>query len=163
MVSADRMMDAGLAGWHLEREQVRAGLGVVLSQGFCQPGPSKIKATPAIGPPLPRTALLKYRKIKSSSPGPPEGVVICSDLRSYKCFRIWRREWDCVPTNFRNHSNNGEIVLSLCNRRCFLDRYHEVRRWLTKLTAAKTRRIIRQKSNKIVTRIQKLSRFRHAR
>jgi len=31
----------------------------------------------------------------------------------------WRREWDCVPTNFRNHSNNGKIVRSLCNRRYF--------------------------------------------
>ena len=28
-------------------------------------------------------------------------------------------EWDCVPPDFRNHSNNGKIVVSLCNRRYF--------------------------------------------
>jgi len=34
MVLADYLIDAGLAGWHLEREQVRAGeLGVVLCRG----------------------------------------------------------------------------------------------------------------------------------
>jgi hypothetical protein len=29
------------------------------------------------------------------------------DLLVRDPFGMWWREWDCVPTNFRNRSNNG--------------------------------------------------------
>jgi len=32
--------------------------------------------------------------LEGGSPGSPESIVICSDSWWYKCFRIWRREWD---------------------------------------------------------------------
>jgi hypothetical protein len=45
----------------------------------------------------------------------PETVLVSStdDVRRAAA------KWDCVPSNFGNHSNNRKIVLSVCNRRCF--------------------------------------------
>jgi|ERR1700689_2081269 hypothetical protein len=47
---------------------------------------------------------------------PASGFEIRSDLF---ILNNMAEEWDCVPPDFRNHSNNGKIVVSLCNRRYF--------------------------------------------
>jgi plasmid stabilization system protein ParE len=48
-----------------------------------------------------------------------------------------RREWDCVPPIFKNHNNNGKIVISLCNYSLLQSQRHEAKWLLTKPTAAR--------------------------